>query len=450
MLDNCEHVVAEAARLAARLLRACPLLRILTTSREPLRLTGEALCPVSGLTLPPERTTPADALDYPAVRLFAERAIDVAPDFVITAANVDAVLRICRTLDGLPLAIELAAARLRALPVADIAARLDDRFRLLSRGSRTAQPRHQTLRAAVEWSWDLLDPTEQMLARRLTIFTGGATLESAERICGLPGYDVVEVLTSLVDKSLVEVGDGRYRMLDTVRAFGAERLAEADEVERLRQAHAAYFLDLAQTADPHLRRAEQLEWLLRLDAERDNLHAALRRATRAADRATALRLVAAMSFYWWLRGLRGEGALLAEELLGTLGPEPPRGLEEEYALCVLNAALGGFPGRQPPTGSNSAEWVLRTLGRPPRQPFLLFLSAMASGPPADGAQEMAAMIAPDATVHQLGSVGARAGFGRPGHDPHVRGADRAGRAPNWPARSTASATSATAGGPYWR
>ncbi|MGW4462628.1 BTAD domain-containing putative transcriptional regulator [Micromonospora sp. NPDC004704] len=392
VLDNCEHVVAEAARLAARLLHACPRLRILTTSREPLRLTGEALCPVTGLALPPERTTPADARDYPAVRLFAERAVDVAPDFDLGAADLDAVLRICRTLDGLPLAIELAAARLRTLPVADIAARLDDRFRLLSRGSRTALPRHRTLRAAVEWSWDLLDPTERVLARRLTVLTGGATVESAEGVCGMPGHDVVEVLAELVDKSLVEVHDGRYRMLDTVRAYGAERLAEAGEVDLLHRAHTAYFLDLAETADPHLRRSEQLDWLRRLDAERDNLHAALRRSTGGTDPAPALRLVAALSFYWWVRGLRGEATVLAEQVLRTVGTEPPRGLEEEHTLCLLNAALGGFTRHQPPTGSNAAEWVLRTLGRPPRQPFLLFLSAMASGPPADSTEAMLAMI----------------------------------------------------------
>ncbi|WP_329110945.1 winged helix-turn-helix domain-containing protein [Micromonospora sp. NBC_01699] len=412
VLDNCEHVVAEAARLTAALLHACPRLRILTTSREPLRLTGEALCPVTGLALPPQQCGPADARDYPAVRLFAERAVDVAPDFAITAANVDAVLRICRTLDGLPLAIELAAARLRTLPAADIAARLDDRFRLLTRGSRTALPRHRTLRAAVEWSWDLLEPTERVLARRLTVFTGGATVESAEGVCGLPDHDLVEVLAGLVDKSLVEVHDGRYRMLDTVRAYGAERLAEAGEADRLHRAHADWFLAVAQTADPHLRRSEQLDWLRRLDAERDNLHAALRRATREADPGTALRLVAALSFYWWLRGLRGEAATRAEEVLDTVGAEPPPGLTEEYALCLLNAALGNSSRRQPPIGLNSAEWVRHTLGRPPRQPFLLFLSAMASGPPTDGAEAMIEMIdenggllGADPWVRALTSVG---------------------------------------------
>ncbi|WP_121154013.1 AfsR/SARP family transcriptional regulator [Micromonospora pisi] len=413
VLDNCEHVVTESATLAGRLLGTSPGLRILTTSREPLRLTGEVLCPISGLALPPQRSGPDAAGDYPAVRLFLDRATDVSPDFRLDAGNVDAVLRICRTLDGLPLAIELAAARLRALPVAEIDARLDDRFRLLSRGSRTALPRHQTLRAAVEWSWDLLDPAERLLAQRLTVFTGGATLASAEGVCGLPGHDLVEVLTSLVEKSLVEVGDGRYRMLDTIRAYGAQRLVEAGEEKSLRQAHAEYFLDLARTADPYLRRTEQVEWLRQLDAERDNLHTALRRSIHATDPTTALRLVSALSFYWWLRGLRGEGAALAGELLGRLGPQPPPDLAEEYVLCRLNAALDGSRDAGPRVGPGSAQWLLRDLGRPPRQPFLLFLSAMASGPPEDGTTEIvlamneadAGMLGGDGWARALASIG---------------------------------------------
>ncbi|RLP88737.1 BTAD domain-containing putative transcriptional regulator [Micromonospora sp. CV4] len=237
VLDNCEHVVADAARLAARLLGACPALRVLATSREPLGLAGEALCPLSGLTLPPPDASPLAASDYAAVSLFVQRATDVAPDFAVTPANVDVVLRICRTLDGLPLAIELAAARLRALSVAEVAARLDDRFRLLAMGSRAASPRHRTLRAVVEWSWDLLDDTERELARRLTVFAGGATLEAAERVSGLPTSGFVEALHGLVDKSFVEMAGSRYRMLETVRAFCAERLAEAGEADQLRRAH---------------------------------------------------------------------------------------------------------------------------------------------------------------------------------------------------------------------
>lgn len=382
VLDNCEHVVAEAARLAARLLAACPGVRILATSREPLGITGEVMCPVRGLAVPGADVTPARAREYAAVRLFADRAADVVPGFAVDDDNVAAVLRICRTLDGLPLAIELAAARLRALPVAELAARLDDRFRLLNRGSRVAAPRHQTLRAVVRWSWELLDDAECRLARRLTVFAGGGTLDAIERVCGpLAGADVLDVLTALVDKSLVEAVGGRYRMLETIRAFGAERLVEAGEVEPLRRAHAAYFLDLARDADRGLRGADQLTWLRRLDAERDNLHLAVHHAIAGGDVGTALRLVAALSFYWWLRGLRGEGAALAGQLVARLGSDPPPGLVEEYALCVLQASLGG----QGTAASDVAHvgGILWRLGRPPRHPFLLYLSGVATGPPAD-------------------------------------------------------------------
>ncbi|WP_046562550.1 BTAD domain-containing putative transcriptional regulator [Micromonospora sp. HK10] len=409
VLDNCEHVVADAARLVARLLSACPALRVLTTSREPLGLAGEALCPVSGLALPAPDTAVTDADGYAAVMLFAQRAADAAPDFAVTSANVELVLRICRTLDGLPLAIELAAARLRGLPIAELAARLDDRFRLLSMGSRSGAPRHRTLRAVVEWSWDLLDDAERRLARRFTVFAGGATLEAAERICGLPTAEFVDALTGLVDKSFVELSAGRYRMLETVRAFCVERLTEAGEADQLRRAHAAYFLELAWTADGHLRRAEQLAWLRRLDAERDNLHAALRRVTRAGDAPVAAGLVAALSFYWWLRGMRGEAARLAADVLDVLGPEAPPGLREEFVLCVYNASLGGF-GRLPPPGSQRS--LLLSLDRPPRQPFLLYLSGISTGPPSrDGEdidhlmRDLRQLIGSDVWLNALGAMG---------------------------------------------
>jgi predicted ATPase/DNA-binding SARP family transcriptional activator len=409
VLDNCEHVVEAAARLSHRLLSASPTLRVLATSREPLGITGETLCPVPPLPLPPPGTTPEEALGYPALRLFADRAAAVRPDFAVDAGNADGVLRICRTLDGLPLAIELAAARLRSLPLAVVAARLDDRFRLLSRGDRTAEPRHHTLRAVVEWSWDLLDDAERLLARRLTVFVGGATLEAAERVCGLPATEVVEVLTSLVDKSLVEAAgeDGRrYRMLDTVRAFCAERLAEAGEQERLRRAHAAYFLDLARTADPHLHRAEQLEWLRRLDAERDDLLAALRRSVQAADTPTALGLIAALSSYWFMRGLRSEAMALAGALLDALGPAAPSGLEEEYALCVLNVALGGSSDPELRTHLEAAEAVMLASDQPFQQPFLNVLWALTIGPPPDDvAQVLRRRIGPDPWLGALTRFG---------------------------------------------
>ncbi|MEV6860562.1 BTAD domain-containing putative transcriptional regulator [Streptosporangium subroseum] len=375
VLDNCEHVVGAAAQLADQLLSGSPTLRVLATSREPLGITGETLLPVPPLRLPPPGTAPARA---PAIRLFADRATAVRPDFTMDDATAQTVLRICQALDGLPLAIELAAARLRSLPITEIAARLDDRFRLLSRGSRTAQPRHQTLRAVVEWSWDLLEEDERVLARRLTVFTGGATLEAAEQVSGLP--DTIDLLTGLVDKSLVEVVGDRYRMLDTIRAFCAERLADADEGESLRRAHGEYFLRLAETADPHLRGGGQLQWLRMLDREHDNLYAALHRAIEP-DPAFALRLLSALTPYWWLRGLRSEGASPARELLGRIGSQPPAGLSEEYALCVLTIVSSGDhgPGLRPHI--ETARSIIDSLGYSPRQPFIFALYATALGPP---------------------------------------------------------------------
>lgn len=382
VLDNCEHLVEAVARLAHRLLAACPGLRVLATSREALGITGETLCPVPRLRLPGSDATPSEALDCPAVRLFADRAAAVRPGFRVDERTVGPVLRVCTALDGLPLAIELAAARLRSLPLDEVAARLDDRFRLLSRGDRTAAPRHQTLRAVVEWSWDLLSAPEQLLARRLTVFAGGLTLADAARVCGLPQDEVEELLADLVDKSLLEQAGGRFRMLDTIRAFGAERLAEAGEEEPLRRAHADCFLELAVTAEPFLRRSEQLEWLARLDAEHGNLLAALDWAVTAHPR-TALRLLAALSWYWWLRGLRREAAPLAARLLESAGPEPPSGMAEEYALCLLAAAGPAAPPRE--RLEQISTLLLERLDGPPRQPTTVVIWALAAGP--GGAQD---------------------------------------------------------------
>lgn len=380
LLDNCEHVVDAAAGLADTLLAACPALRVLATSREPLGITGEVLLPVPRLAIAPAGTPPARAMDYPAVRLFADRAAAGRPGFAVDDETGGDVLRICEALDGMPLAIELAAARVRSLPVGEIAARLDDRFSLLSKGSRTASSRHRTLRAVVEWSWDLLDHRERELARRLTVFAGGATLAAAEQVCGLP--DGVDELTGLADKSLVENTAGRYRMLQTVHAFCAERLDEAGETAALRRAHAEHFGALAETASPHLVRTEQLDWLARLDPEHDNLHAALRWAITA-DVRLALRLVSALTPYWWLRGRRSEGSTLAAELAERIGVEPPSGMGQEYALCVLNAVFD--PPRSVALHSqlDRARQILDSLATPPRQPFLMVLHAVAFGPPAD-------------------------------------------------------------------
>ncbi|HKA10504.1 MAG TPA: BTAD domain-containing putative transcriptional regulator [Candidatus Dormibacteraeota bacterium] len=330
VMDNCEHLVEAAARIADAIVGRCPAVRILATSREPLVVTGETLCPVPSLRLPPEDVAPEDAAGYAAVRLFLDRGSAARPDFALTAHTVAAVVQICRRLDGLPLAIELAAARLRSLSVAQVAERLDDRFALLTGGTRTALARHQTLRAVVDWSWELLDEPERALLRRLSVFAGGATLEAAERACagvGLARAGILDILASLVDKSLVEA-DGvqrdemRYRLLDTVRAYGAERLREAGETTAVGRAHAEYFCDLAERAEPELRARNQLTWLARLDAEHDNLRAALRWAVDSRDTELAMRLFGALAWYWSLRGRLPEGRSWLRSVMAMPGEVP--------------------------------------------------------------------------------------------------------------------------------
>ncbi|WP_281197135.1 AfsR/SARP family transcriptional regulator [Microtetraspora niveoalba] len=330
VLDNCEHLIEPAAVLVDRLLADCPDVRVLATSREPLGITGEMLWPVRPLD-------PGHA-----VRLFADRAAAARPGYAVDGER-PAVERICRELDGMPLAIELAAARLRTLSAGQIASRLDDRFRLLTSGSRTALPRHQTLRAVVEWSWELLDEDERRLAARLSVFAGGATLESAEHVCAGPGMSgwTLDLLGHLVDKSLVVYDDGRYNMLETIRAYAAERLAESGEERRVRLAHAAYFTELAETADARLRGRDQLEWLARLSAEQDNLSAALRWATDEGEADLAIRLVGGLAWYWWLAGRRGEGAARTSEVIRIV-PGDADPAQRALLLAVYGVtALGG-------------------------------------------------------------------------------------------------------------
>ncbi|MEU4803760.1 BTAD domain-containing putative transcriptional regulator [Actinosynnema sp. NPDC023587] len=366
VLDNCEHVVIDAAVLVGRLLAACPGLRVLATSREALGITGESVRPVPPLAV--------GDLDSPGVRLFADRAAAVNPSFVVDAVSGPLVVEICRALDGMPLAIELAAARVRSLPVAEVAARLGDRFRLLSRGSRAAAARHRTLHAVVEWSWGLLDADEQALARRLTVFSGGVTWESAAAVCGVAGTD--ELLPSLVDKSLVEVSGRRFRMLDTIRAFCARRLVEAGEREGVRQAHARWLLGLAVRAAPHLLRAEQLRWLAVLAEEHENFKAAVRWAA-GADHDLALRLMAELGWYFWLQGLRSEGAALAGEVVAAVGATAPPGLAEEYLLCALNASSTGTREEELPGAPSPKQMVPDGYRGPPTRPYLTMLWGMA-------------------------------------------------------------------------
>jgi predicted ATPase/DNA-binding SARP family transcriptional activator len=302
LLDNCEHLITAAATLADRVLAACPGVRVLATSREPLNITGESLHPVGPLAI------------EPATALLTERARSVSPGF----EGGPAVERICRSLDGMPLAIELAAARMRTMGPEQVAARLDDRFRLLTGGSRTALPRHQTLRAVVDWSWDLLDPAEQAVWRRFSSFTGGATLEAATAVCagnGVDSGDMLDLLTALADKSVLTVLQDRYRMLEIIRAYGQERLAEAGERDQLRAAHGRYFLRLADEARDYLFGAEQLVWLRRLSPDQENLHAAIRAAVAGGDAQTAVGLTGSLGWYWYLRSMKAEGAELTGEAL---------------------------------------------------------------------------------------------------------------------------------------
>ncbi|MEV0378815.1 BTAD domain-containing putative transcriptional regulator [Nonomuraea sp. NPDC050643] len=339
VLDNCEHLLDAAATLAERLLTECPGLRILATSREPLNLPGEHLAPVPPLEPPPVGADPAKARRYPSVRLLLDRATAARPSFTLDGGNVEAVVALCRRLDGMPLAIELAAARLRTMAPRQLADRLDDRFKLLTGGSRTALPRQQTLRAVVEWSWDLLEDEERVLARRLGVFAGGATLEAVEAVCGA----AADVLGALADKSLVQVSpEGRYSMLETIRAYALERLEEAGEVTAYRRRHAAHLLELAERAVPELRTSAQTGWIERLTAERDDFAAALRWVLDERDTESALRLCAALNWYWWMRGYRQESAAWATQVLALAGDTPPPGLAGAYGACLFAYGVDKF------------------------------------------------------------------------------------------------------------
>ncbi|MEV0893995.1 BTAD domain-containing putative transcriptional regulator [Promicromonospora sp. NPDC050262] len=355
VLDNCEHVIDSVARFAERVLGECRRLRILATSREAVGIPGEALWQVLPLALPGAAAGDDEIGSAPAVRLLLDRAGAVRADLASAAGSDAATLatmaRVCRALDGMPLAIELAAARLRTMSIDQLAARLDDRFRLLTGGSRTALPRHRTLRAMVDWSWELLTDAERTVLRRLSVFRGGASLEAAERVCTDPAADVaqddvLDLLTALTEKSLL-VADGdahapRYRMLGTIKEYAAGRLAEAGEAELARRAHLAWCTELAETAEPHLRRAEQLTWLATLTVEHDNLTAAMRGALASGEAAEAMRLAAGSGWYWWLSGHKSEGMdllLAATRLPGDVADDVRAWV---YALLsvFLSAGLG--------------------------------------------------------------------------------------------------------------
>ena len=357
ILDNCEHVIESAAAFAHRVLGECRRLRILATSREPLGITGEALWLVEPLAVPAEGAGPGEIESSPAVRLLQDRAGAVRKDLADDARARSTMVRVCRALDGMPLAIELAAARLRTMSLDQLAHRLDDRFRLLTGGSRTALPRHRTLRAVIDWSWELLTDAERMVLRRLSVFSGGASLEAAEQVGagdGVAQDEVLELVTSLAEKSLlVSAGDGtpRYRMLGTIKEYAGHRLAEAGESDRARRAHLAYFTELAEAAEPHLRRAEQLEWLAILEAEHDNIGSAMRGAIAAGAAHEAMRLAASAGWYWWLSGHKTEGNELITAATAVPGEVADQIRAMVYAFVVLFLSSGRRDEHQ------AAEWI---------------------------------------------------------------------------------------------
>ncbi|MGW5867509.1 BTAD domain-containing putative transcriptional regulator [Streptomyces sp. NPDC055239] len=375
VLDNCEHLVEAAAELAHELLDRLPHLRILATSREPLAITGEALCHLGPLGVPAGTPELAEAAGSAAVRLFTDRASGVRPGFALDESTAGAVVEICRRLDGLPLALELAAAKLRSMSVGQIARRLDDRFRLLTSGSRTALPRQRTLLALVEWSWDLLDEPERILTRRLSMFPGGATVAALEAVCSdgtLPAEDVLYVLGSLVEKSLLGMdmnmdisdepdgGEQRYRMSETVRAFAADRLSEAEAGEgnggggdgdaRTAARFSAYYLALAEQHEPALRTGDQLRSLALFDAEHDNLVSALRAAVEARDADLVSRFVGALFWYWGIRGMSTQFETFLAEVL-TFDEALPGRARAAFRVVRL---MAGTPGAADTAGASDA------------------------------------------------------------------------------------------------
>jgi non-specific serine/threonine protein kinase len=366
VLDNCEHLVAACATLAEALLRACPAVHILATSREGLGVAGERLYRVPSLAVPPlDRLSAPEGLgEYAAVALFVARAQERRADFTLSVQNARVVAQVCTRLDGMPLAIELAAARVGSLPVEAIAARLDDRFRLLSGGPRTAVPRQRALRTTLDWSYDLLSEGEQQLLGRLAVFAGGWTLAAAQEVCGAekgaverPGvsadlpfsgrWEVVDLLMGLVSKSLAlleEAGPdaegARYRLLETVRQYAAERLAAGDEAA-VRGRHATFFLALVEEAEPRLSGPEQGRWLAALDTEHDNLRAALAWGLReGGDRAEGTRLAGALGPFWLRRGHLSEGRRWLGEALAegraATAPAGPRARALASAGALAN------------------------------------------------------------------------------------------------------------------
>ncbi len=350
VLDNCEHLVDDAARVVEGLLRGCPRLRVLATSRQPLRVTGEVVWRIAPLALPEGvGDDPREVAASEAVRLFLARARRVAPRFRVGRANAAAVALLCRRLDGIPLAIELAAARIETMPLEEVLARLQDRFRLLAASGQATVPRHQTLHTALDWGYRLLDEAERLLFRRLSIFHGGFELEAAEAICageGLAKDDVLDLTVALAEKSLLVPrtegpGPTRYHLLETVREYAAERLEESGEGPRVARAHAAHFVAVAERGERHERGPQHVEWLQRLEADHDNLRAALGWC-RANEHDAWLRLAGLLAWFWVTRGHFTEGRQWLEAALAAAGESAAARADGVLALARLSFWQGDY------------------------------------------------------------------------------------------------------------
>lgn len=325
LLDNCEHLVEACAQMADKILHAAPAVRILASSREALGIAGEVTYRVPSLELPDvNHIPPVESLSqYEAVKLFIDRAVSAVRTFTVTNENAPYLAQICHRLDGIPLAIELAAAKVRVLSLEQIARRLDDRFRLLTGGSRTVMERHQTLRAAIDWGYNLLPVKEQILFRRLSVFVSGWTLDAAEFVCldlTVNRDEILDLLEHLINKSIVITEETkhetRYRFQETMWKYASERLVASGESDKLRDKHLEHFLYLAETASPYLIRKEQLDWLACLDADYENLRAALNWSMGRPSAESALRLTGALGFYWNMRDSWLEGMKWMDQALG--------------------------------------------------------------------------------------------------------------------------------------
>ncbi|MCA2224736.1 BTAD domain-containing putative transcriptional regulator [Nonomuraea aurantiaca] len=344
VVDNCEHLIDAVAHLVAALLSRCLELRVLATSREPLAVDGEALVPLGPLALPAPDNGVEQARRAASVRLFTERAAAVRPGFEVDDTTLPDVRRVVRGLDGMPLALELAAARLRTLSLPELADGLSDRFRLLAIGSRTALPRHRTLRAVIAWSWQLLSEHERTVAERVSILPGGVTPASATAVCAgtaVPAAEIPELLAGLVDRSLLQLAPdpGRYRMLETLREYGTERLAETDDLDTARDLAADHFAELMARHDPQLRGPGQLAALQIISAEYDNTLAALRRRCDTGDAPGAVALALNLTWYWQMFGRQPDAAYwLGAALTVPGGGEPTPGRDCAYAIYLIGGA----------------------------------------------------------------------------------------------------------------